>query len=198
MNKSMQQVYKASERTFKCRHDSLVQRLIPQRNLTDLRHQRTATIPDFLLPSFAPQRPTPKNSSLRTPPFQTQAYPRIFFHHERQFSTSARRNAVVVAANPRKDDQGNDMLVDITPRAANVCLKPTVFSHHRSLTNVKKPSASKKSWPKTRTLPSSSESRYNLAVATGFSTSCLLFRTPTFLVKKIQCSKLATGQAHVW
>ena len=121
MNKPMQRAYKASERVFEYRHDSLVKRLIPRRNLADTRHQRAATIPEFLLPSFPPQIPTPRSPSSWIPAFQNQACPSIPNQHGRQFSTTERQNAVVVAANPRKDDEGNDMLVDITPRAANVC-----------------------------------------------------------------------------
>ena len=121
MNKPMQRAYKASERVFKYRHDSLVKRPITRRNLADSRHQRAATIPEFLLPSFAPQRSIPRSSTSWTPAFQNQTCSSIPYQHGRQFSTTARQKSVVVAANPRKDDEGNDMLVDITPRAANVC-----------------------------------------------------------------------------
>ena len=39
----------------------------------------------------------------------------------RTFSSTSARGATVVKANARKDDDGNEMLVEITPRASNVC-----------------------------------------------------------------------------
>jgi hypothetical protein len=38
----------------------------------------------------------------------------------RQFSVSSTREATVCVQNPLKDDDGNDMILEITPRAAKV------------------------------------------------------------------------------
>ncbi|MCJ1392006.1 hypothetical protein MMC18_004873 [Xylographa bjoerkii] len=76
--------------------------------------------PTFLLPAFSQQRQIP--SKVVT---QRRAFSKLLRStatrppNLRAFSTSSPRHAVVVTANPRKDDEGNDMLIDITPRASN-------------------------------------------------------------------------------
>ena len=79
------------------------------------------TIPSFLLPAFSASKPTHSPQKSLGPLVRNSR--RCLMNplqQERSFLTSSSKQAVVVTANPRKDEDGNEMLVDITPRAAKV------------------------------------------------------------------------------
>ena len=78
-------------------------------------------LPTFRLPPFIQQRPISMQAISLRPTFSKLA--RVIATQPtklRPFTTSSPRPAAVVIANRRKDDEGNDMLIDITPRASNV------------------------------------------------------------------------------
>lgn len=81
------------------------------------------SIPDFLLPAFTRGTPPSSPPSHFHSAFQRHVGSRaVHVEHHRNVSTSPAIRAVVVTANPRKDVDGNEMLIDITTRAANVCV----------------------------------------------------------------------------
>ena len=95
------------------------------------------SIPDFLLPAFSRENPAVPTSPPIHPAFQRHVPTRLSHaEHRRSLSTSPATKAVVVTANPRKDVDGNEMLIDITTRAANVCgLMTLMYLRWASLTN---------------------------------------------------------------
>ncbi|KFY32403.1 hypothetical protein V493_00221 [Pseudogymnoascus sp. VKM F-4281 (FW-2241)] len=116
------------------------------RTFFQLAHQRAPPMLDFLIPSI----PSAPRSMHRQAPRSVSKLP-----SSRTFTASALR-ATTAIYNPRKDDDGNDMTIEITPRAANrlsqiterdqnprLALRITVesggchgFQYQMSLTNV--------------------------------------------------------------
>ena len=97
-----------------------------RRHTSGSHYSTHAFIPDFLLPAFMIGKPA------ATPSFHAFPPPRqptsLNISHTRHFSASPATKATVVTANPRKDEDGNEMLIEITARAATVC----VCSEHPS------------------------------------------------------------------
>lgn len=95
------------------------------------------SIPYFLLPAFSRENPAVLPSPCVHPAFQRHVPTRLgHVEHRRSLSTSPATKAVVATANPRKDVDGNEMLIDITTRAANVCgLLTFVYLRWPSLTD---------------------------------------------------------------
>jgi len=93
----------------------------PRRHLATSSYSTQASIPEFLLPAFATKRTVAPSFSYNFSPLHQSPATRMRpLQQRRNFSASAANRAVVVAANPRRDEDGNEMLIDITARAANV------------------------------------------------------------------------------
>lgn len=84
------------------------------------RQLHTTAIPSFLIPSFQPSQQYQYDCSRRLSQKAAQLPRKADRRARREFSTTPLRKDVNVITNPRKDDDGKDMVVDITPRAANV------------------------------------------------------------------------------
>lgn len=85
-------------------------------------------IPGFLLPTL-PAELRPSQSRDQVIPQRIRRLKCSTLSQPcRTFSASTSKQTAVVTANPRKDEMGNDMLIDITARAANVGLK--LFRRH--------------------------------------------------------------------
>ncbi|MCJ1298639.1 [4Fe-4S] proteins maturation [Hypocenomyce scalaris] len=92
----------------------------PSRNLTTFRHDRhhpafhSLPLFHFLIPAYDSQAQSATHvSSNSSSPVKPSTTPFC-----RPFSTTPPSRATVVTANPRKDEDGNDMTIDITPRAS--------------------------------------------------------------------------------
>jgi hypothetical protein len=91
----------------------------------------------------------------------------------RLFGTTSQRNQTVALYNPRKDEDGNEMGLEITPRAANVrLLSPESFPKRLAkLTNAFSDSVSARSCLETRIQTSRCASKSRAAAAMGSSIS---------------------------
>lgn len=93
-----------------------------------------APILDFLVPQASPRRRiyTLPGTCLPTTPLlpgrrrktQRSRVAQASHRTYRELHTSAPRRATVAIHNPQKDDDGLEMALEITPRAAKVCLDP--------------------------------------------------------------------------
>lgn len=87
--------------------------------LSPIRHDTPKSIPSYLLPAFAPRKLNLGGQHRKRSVYD--AFPQNrHFCRCRAFSTTPCSKAAVVTANPRTDEDGNEMLIDITARAAKV------------------------------------------------------------------------------
>ena len=192
-------------RSFHClaRQELAFARTANRFNAKTTRHlpasQRSFTsIPDFLLPAFTKKKHHASTASHLHRSFLL--FPPTASDHllqRRLFSASPGAKAAVVTANPRRDEDGNEMLIDITTRAANV------FSFHLSQHNYITPadssaSVSKKSCPRIPIQILLYGSRSSLAGAMAFNISCPLQTSLQYLPKMIQYSSRAIIREQRW
>ena len=193
---------------FRSFHSLTRQRLASARtanrlNASTERHLSTsqhciASLPNLLLPLSIKKEQHPSTAShlhrsiLLSPP---TALGHLF--QQRLFSASPRAEAAVVTANPRKDEDGNEMLIDITTRAANVFCFPFSRSNYSTPAD-NSASVSKRLCPRIPTQISLYESQLSLAGAMGFSILCPLQTPLQYLPKMIQYSSRAITREQRW
>ena len=130
----LQQLTQVAKRQCACASGAMKLLVNTSKFASTSSHSAHSPIPDFLLPAFTRGTPTSPPLSHVHPTFRRRVGSRAaHVEHHRSISTSPATRAVVVTANPRKDVDGNEMLIDITTRAANVCGFLTLVSIHRRL-----------------------------------------------------------------
>lgn len=91
-----------------------------RRSLTAYGSHLNKPPPDFLLPAFPRGAPSVIYTSPRYSPLLAPLRSAPYDFQTRQLSATSLAKGVVVSVNPRKDEDGNEMLIDITSRAATV------------------------------------------------------------------------------
>lgn len=108
-------------------HELVSARTASRSNADTPRHLSTSNssytfIPDYLLPPSIPKKHH-VSAVFHRRRSATQFVPTTpgHLHRRRMFSATPTAKAATVIANPRKDEDGKEMLIDITARAAEVC-----------------------------------------------------------------------------
>lgn len=141
----------------------------PRRTL----HSTPLPVLEFLLPSLS--TPTRIWAGSNGSTSSRSSHGHVHVHGRRAFVSSSRRLGTVTVYNPKKDEDGKDMSIEITARASKVRLS---LGHFLSTLSYKRLMGmhcrdSKKSWPKTQIRTLRSEFRWRVAAATASNTSCL-------------------------
>ena len=170
-----------------------------QRYLSTRQHSSTYTFDNPLPSSITRNHHASAIPHLNRPPIPSAPPSLGYPLPRRMFSVSSATKATVITGNPRKDEDGKEMLIDITARAAKVSLFHSLRPH-QPMTANNGFSVLKKLCPRTPTLILLYELQSSPAVAMAFNTSCLLPTCLQYPLKMIRYSSRAIirGQRWLW